>query len=107
MWVRVDTTKEEIGKLKDKWEWSPNNLRLAGIGTPKLIIDDLMNSKDKHYTPFVPAGSIRKNKAKLIANKEIDFEKLFAEAKNVEGSTLFDEEKQRVLELAGTYLYSK
>ena len=48
MWVRVDTTKEEIGKLKDKWEWSPNNLRLAGIGTPKLIIDDLMNSKDKH-----------------------------------------------------------
>ena len=77
-------------------------MKLAGIGTPKSIIDYVMEKKV--YIPYVPAGSIRKNKSKLGK----DFEELYAEATknetNSEESTLFNEEKQRVLVLAGLFM---
>ena len=55
------------------------------------------------YIPYVPVGSIRKNRGNL--SKNIDFEELLAKAESnkFEDITLFDEENQRVLELAGNF----
>lgn len=95
--ARIDSTKAEIAKLGENWQWSEENLKLASIGTPKKIIEKIMNSDDKFFKPYVPVGSIRKNKDKVS-----DFEALLAENENSSFECLFDEEKQYVLELAGS-----
>ena len=94
--------KGELAKLAENWSWSGNNLKLAGIGTPRSIIDYVMEKAE--YVPYVPVGSIRKNKVTL--SNDIDFEELQAKAQgdNFEDITLFDEENQRVLVLAGELL---
>ena len=94
--------KGELAKLAENWSWSANNLKLAGIGTPRSIIDYVMEKAE--YVPYVPVGSIRKNKVTL--SNDIDFEELQAKAQgdNFEDITLFDEENQRVLVLAGELL---
>ena len=56
-----------------------------------------MNSSE--YKPFVPSGSIRKNKDKIT-----DFEAILAENENLTFEELFDEERQHILELAGSVL---
>ena len=61
--ARIDSSKAEIQKLSENWAWSNENLKLAGIGTPQKIIDYIMNNSE--YKPFVPSGSIRKNKDKI------------------------------------------
>ena len=97
MWARIDDAKKELAMLAENWTWSSTKLKLGGIGTPKLIIDNIMETAS--YTPYVPTGSIRKNKKQL--SNDIDFELLLAEAKNIDDITLFDEEQQRVFEIAG------
>ena len=48
----VQTTKVELGKLKDSWQWSSSNLKLAAIGVPEVLINQiLMNGR---YNAFVP-----------------------------------------------------
>ena len=43
VWARIDLTKAEMKKMSENWFWSEQNLKLAGIGTPKIIIDNIMN----------------------------------------------------------------
>ena len=51
----------------------------------------------KSYEPFVPKGTIRRNKDKVTC-----FDQLLADAdNNFDDVLLFDEENQQVLELAG------
>ena len=95
--ARIDSSKAEIQKLSENWAWSNENLKLAGIGTPQKIIDYIMNNSE--YKPFVPSGSIRKNKDKIT-----DFEAILAENENLTFEELFDEERQHILELAGSVL---
>ena len=85
--------KNELDQLKVTWAWKDTNLRLAGIGTPKIIVKNILETG--RYVPYVPSGSIRKNK-----NKIKDFDELLAEA-NIDESALFDEDSQQVLKLAG------
>ena len=73
--ARIDSSKAEIQKLSENWAWSNENLKLAGIGTPQKIVDYIMNNSE--YKPFVPSGSIRKNKDKIT-----DFEAILAENGN-------------------------
>ena len=87
---RVDFAKNELEKLSESWTWNDSKLRLAGIGTPKTLISNIMSSGT--YEPYVPLSSIRKNKIK-------PFEELLAGVDDDIG--LFDEENQQVLELAG------
>ena len=100
VWARVDEVKAELESLAENWTWSTKNLKLSGIGTPKLIVDNVMETGS--YTPYVPPGSVRKNRSKV--SNDIDFEQLISEteSKNFDDITLFDEENQRVLELAGS-----
>jgi hypothetical protein len=95
VWARIDLTKAEMKKMSENWFWSEQNLKLAGIGTPKIIIDNIMN--ESVYKPFVPLESIRKNKDKVA-----DFEEILAKSENSNFEELFDEEKQNILELAGS-----
>ena len=101
VWTRIDAAKKKVAELAENWSWCEENLRLAGIGTPKSIIDYVMEKGT--YVPYVPVGSIRKNRGNL--SKNIDFEELLAKAEsnNFEDISLFDEENQRVLELAGNF----
>ena len=91
----MDSAKNELEKLAVKWTWKDANLKLAGIGTPLLLIKSIMEKKT--YEPFVPKGTIRRNK-----NKVTCFDQLLADAdNNFDDVLLFDEENQQVLELAG------
>ena len=92
VWQRIDSSKIELQNLADKWEWSDKKLRLAGIGTPQILISNILRKGS--YEPYVPEASIRRNK-----NKIQDFAELLSNAENV---SLFDEENQNVLELAGS-----
>ena len=95
VWNKILQAKENLGKLADKWEWSNNTLKLAGIGTPQLIIDRLVETGI--YVPFVPPGSVRRHKQMIK-----DFDELLAEQNTNNEKDLFDEENQIVLELAGS-----
>ena len=99
-WASIDSAKVQLANLAENWSWCTNELKLAGIGTPQNIIDNIMDKKT--YTPYVPIGSIRKNMDK--ANFDIDIVELF----NADGTKksfgeipLFQEEQQRELEPAG------
>ena len=92
VWQRIDSSKIELQNLAEKWEWSDKKLKLAGIGTPQILIANILRKGS--YEPYVPEASIRRNK-----NKIQDFSELLA---NVENVSLFDEENQNVLELAGS-----
>ena len=91
---RIDSVKSELQQLAKKWKWKESNLKLAGIGTPQLIVRNILLNGS--YEPFVPLGSIRRNKIK-------EFSELLIEVDN--DMTLFDEEKQQVLELAGLDIF--
>ena len=95
VWVKILQAKENLAKLANHWEWSKESLKLAGIGTPKIIIDRLLETGV--YVPFVPPGSIRRHKEMVK-----DFDELLAEQKINPEIELFDEEHQPVLELAGS-----
>ena len=88
---RVDTAKKELSKLKETWTWKETSLKMAGIGKPNVLILNIMSKGS--YEPFVPLGSIRRNKVK-------DFAELLADIND--DISLFDEEYQPVLELAGS-----
>ena len=91
----MDSAKNELEKLAVKWTWKDASLKLAGIGTPLLLIKSIMEKKS--YEPFVPKGTIRRNKAKVTC-----FDELLADANNnFDDIILFDAENQQVLELAG------
>ena len=72
---------------------------MAAIGTPLKIVQNVLRTGE--YKPFVPAGSIRKNKEKVQ-----DFQELLAkkvdddDGNNFDEITLFDEDNQQVLELS-------
>jgi hypothetical protein len=66
----VNTHMKQLRSLSDKWAWNSNPLKLAGIGCPKNIIQDL---KDGFYRPFVSPGSIRHSQIKH--NTTLDFQK--------------------------------
>ena len=66
---------------------------LAGIGSPFKIIESILNDADSKYVPYVPLGSIRKNKGKIK-----NFDELLAD-NDLDETELFDKEK--VLELSG------
>ena len=99
VWTKIDTAKQKLADLGENWTFSTEQLKLSGIGTPKSIIDNILEAPTPTYTPFVPIGTIRKNKEKV----NVDFEKLFEEnrSKNINNIALFEEENQRILELAG------
>ena len=92
VWKRIDSSKNELQNLAEKWTWNDSKLNLAGIGTPQILISNILRKGS--YEPFVPEGSIRRNKSKIK-----DFSELLANADSV---GLFDEENQHVLELAGS-----
>ena len=72
-WASIDSAKAQLANLAENWSWCTNELKLAGIGTPQNIINNIMDKKT--YTPYVPIGSIRKNMDK--ANFDIDIVELF------------------------------
>ena len=94
----MDSAKIELEKLAVKWTWKDASLKLAGIGTPLLLIKSI--TEKKSYEPFVPKGTIRRNKDKVTC-----FDQLLADAhNNFDEILLFNEENQQVLELAGYML---
>ena len=95
VWQRIEHAKAELEQLQNGWTWKNCSLKLAGIGSPFKIIESIMNDPDSKYVPYVPLGSIRKNKSKIK-----NFDELLAD-NDLEENELFDEEKQQVLELSG------
>ena len=93
-WKRIDAAKEELRNLSKEWKWAEQKLRLAGFGTPKFIIESVL--KNKSYEPYVPLGSIRRNKVK-------DFSELSLEIDN--DLAMFEEENQQFLQLGGEKIY--
>ena len=90
MWHRIDSSRFELHNLSIKRKLKDTKLKLAGIGTPQILISNILLKGS--YTPYVPEGSIRRSKTQ-------DFSELMS---NVENDRLFDEENQPVLELAGS-----
>ena len=91
VWQRIELAKTELQQLAQEWIWNNSNLKLAGIGTPQKLITSVLRKGS--YEPFVPLTSIRRNKTK-------SFSELLAEVDD--DLSLFDEENQQVLELAGS-----
>ena len=92
VWQRIESSKNELQNLADDWKWNDTKLKLAGIGTPQILISSVLRKGS--YEPYVSEGSIRKNQSKIK-----DFSELLA---NKDNNGLFDEENQQVLELAGS-----
>ena len=95
-WAKIDKAKAELATLGENWVYSTEQQKMSGIGTPKLIIDSIIEDPMHIYTPFVPLGTIRKNKDRV----DVDFEQLLAD-KDI--ATIFEEENQRVYQLAGKF----
>ena len=104
-WASIDSAKENLANLGEKWSWSTEEMKLSKIGTPQKIIDNIVQSADKVYTPYVSLGAIRNNIKKI----DFDMEILLAEdgsKKNIADVGLFSEDEQRELEPAGNYFYA-
>ena len=100
VWKRINLAKVELENWAENgWTWSENPLKLSGIGTPQKIITEVLRTGI--YTPYVPIGSIRKN-----LDKVNNLEEILANAgtNKLEDIPLFDEENQRILELAKNLL---
>ena len=95
-WAKIDKAKAELATLGENWVYSTEQQKMSGIGTPNLIIDSIIEDPMHIYTPFVPLGTIKKNKDRV----DIDFEQLLADK---DMATIFEEENQRVYQLAGKF----
>ena len=40
-WASIDAAKAQLAILAENWSWCTNELKLAGIGTPQNIIDNI------------------------------------------------------------------
>ena len=52
---------KNIKNLGEKWTWSSINPKLAGIGVPKDIINDLLHGS---YKAFVKPAAVKRAEAK-------------------------------------------
>ena len=93
VWQEINKAKEKISALSEKWIWEETNLKLGGIGSPKMHVENLRNGV---YRPFVPENSIRQNRSFLMEHSSHDEAELGRQL-----TALFDEEEQITLDLAG------
>ena len=51
LWPKIDAAKSELRSLSENWIWEDADLKLAGIGNPKSLINDIL--RDGIFRPFV------------------------------------------------------
>ena len=90
VWSWIKSAQDKLNKLKDKWVWSGEDVRKAGLEAPRKIVDRLKN--EGRFEP--------KLNVKQVVNRQAEMRKcgLLLESENV--TDLFLEEEQ-VRPLAG------
>ena len=96
VWSEINSAKEKLRNLSEKWEWLDQELKLGQCGNPRLLLERIMT---KHvYQPHVSDNVIRRNQSFLKSFHGVD---PHLDIGRYGPENLFDEDDQIVIDLAG------